>query len=71
MPGQALYGKGGRVNPDLLPNAHKKGFKYDPKMKLWYQPLARKKKKSDDLKIAQRRTRSRSYSATMHFYLFY
>ncbi len=41
MPGQALYGKGGRVNPDLLPNAHKKGFKYDPKMKLWYQPLAK------------------------------
>ena len=53
MPGQSLYGKGGRVNPDILPNAHKKGFKYDSHMKLWYKPIAKKnKKKSDDLKIA-------------------
>ena len=53
MPGPSLYGRGGRVNPDTLPNAHKKGFKYDSKMQLWYQPLAKKKKKkSDKLKIA-------------------
>ena len=51
MPGQTIYGKGGKPNRDILPNAHKKGYKYDEKMGVWYIPLAKNKNKSK-LKIA-------------------
>ena len=52
MPGQTQYGSGGRKNPDIQPNAHKPGYKWDARMGLWYKPLVATPKKKDNLKIA-------------------
>jgi len=28
-----------RRNPDLHPDAHKPGYKWDPQMQIWYKPI--------------------------------
>ena len=33
-----------RKNPDLQPNAHQPGYKWDDKMQIWYKPLIEKGK---------------------------
>tara|TARA_R100000781_G_scaffold1240_1_gene2015 strand:+ start:536 stop:694 length:159 start_codon:yes stop_codon:yes gene_type:complete len=40
-----------RLNPDLQPNAYKKGYKWDQNMQIWYKPLFKKALKRDNLKI--------------------